>query len=64
MAMQQRLTLTRRGLIAGAAASGALLGRGAWTPGYAAAGVNAGIGDPWRMAELIIERLGELPVRC
>jgi polygalacturonase len=65
MASRRRVALTRRGLIAGAAASGALLGRGAWTASYAA-GSGSSTGDPWQQAEFIVQRvawLGDTPER-
>jgi len=63
MASLQRFGLTRRGLLAAAAASGALLGRGAWVPGWAATG---GTADPWRLADAIVDHLawlGDTPER-
>ena len=50
MASHRRLALTRRGLLAGASASCALLSRGGW-----AAASDAG--DPWQQAQLIVDRL-------
>ena len=63
MASLQRLVLTRRNLLAGAAASGALLGRGTWAPSWAATGSS---GDPWRLADAIVDHLawlGDTPER-
>jgi len=66
MTSHRRVALTRRSVLAGAAASGALLGRGAWAPGNAAADASGHTGDPWRQAELIVDRLawlGDTPER-
>jgi hypothetical protein len=59
MASHRRLALTRRGLLAGASASCALLRRGGW-----AAASDAG--DPWQRAQLIVDHLawlGDTPER-
>jgi polygalacturonase len=66
MVSLQRISLRRRALLAGAAASGALLGRATWEPARATAGVGGSAGDPWRQAELIAGRLawlGDTPER-
>jgi polygalacturonase len=63
MAPHQRISLTRRGLLAGAAASCELLGRSTWAH---AADLAVGTGDPWRQADLIVDRLawlGDTPER-
>ena len=60
MTSHPRVALTRRSVLAGAAASGALLGRGAWAPGNAAADASGHTSDPWRQAELIVDRLASL----
>src|SRR6516165_3333184 len=65
MASHRRVALTRRGLLAGAVASCTLLERSASAPSYAA-GSDVSIGDPWRQAELIVNRLawlGDTPER-
>jgi hypothetical protein len=62
MASHRRLALTRRGLLAGASASCALLRRGGW----AAASVAGDAGDPWQQAQLIVDHLawlGDTPER-
>src|SRR6516162_8776953 len=65
MASHRRVALTRRGFLAGAAASCTLLERSASAPSYAA-GSDSSTGDPWRQAELIVDRLawlGDTPER-
>src|SRR6516165_12404040 len=65
MASHRRVALTRRGFLAGAAASCTLLERSASAPSYAR-GPDSSTGDPWRQAELIVKRLawlGDTPER-
>jgi len=65
MASHRSAPLTRRGFLAGAAASCTLLERSASAPSYAA-GSGSSTGDPWRQAELIVNRLawlGDTPER-
>ena len=65
MASHRRVALTRRGFLAGAAASCTLLERSVSAPSYAA-GSDSSAGDPWRQAELIVKRLawlGDTPER-
>ena len=65
MASHRKVALTRRGFLAGAAASCTLLERSASAPSYAR-GPDSSTGDPWRQAELIVNRLawlGDTPER-
>jgi polygalacturonase len=66
MALQRRITLSRRALLAGAATGCALLGRSSRALAYSAAGFDGTSGDPWHLADLIVDHpawLGDTPER-